>query len=109
MPAAETSEESQSAPPAKEEKTSSIPSIPRTRPPSIDSNPSFAATSAPVKQQEISPRNSENSSAADGTRTSTGAASPRPGRDKDPQFDFQKFLDQMKMKQAEPVAKYLRS
>ncbi|KAG8919263.1 hypothetical protein FRC00_011572 [Tulasnella sp. 408] len=27
----------------------------------------------------------------------------------DPPFDFQKFLDQMKMKSAEPVAKYLRS
>ena len=32
-----------------------------------------------------------------------------PGRDKDPPFDFQKFLDQMKSKSAEPVARYLRS
>ena len=34
------------------------------------------------------------------------------GKDKEqdpPQFDFQKFLDQMKKKGAEPVAKYLRS
>ncbi|KAI9440627.1 hypothetical protein H4582DRAFT_2212053 [Lactarius indigo] len=31
------------------------------------------------------------------------------GKDKDPQFDFQKFLDQMKTKSAEPVARYLRS
>jgi hypothetical protein len=30
-------------------------------------------------------------------------------KDKDPQFDFQKFLDQMKTKSAEPVARYLRS
>jgi len=30
-------------------------------------------------------------------------------KDKDPQFDFQKFLDQMKSKSAEPVARYLRS
>jgi Rab5 GDP/GTP exchange factor len=42
---------------------------------------------------------------------------PRPGsrakdKDKDKEevaFDFQKFLDQMKTKGAEPVAKYLRS
>ena len=26
-----------------------------------------------------------------------------------PQFDFQRFLDQMKTKSADPVAKYLRS
>lgn len=32
-----------------------------------------------------------------------------PRRDKDPQFDFQTFLDQMKSRGAEPVAKYLRS
>ena len=31
------------------------------------------------------------------------------GKDKDPPFDFQKFLDQMKSKSAEPVARYLRS
>jgi Rab5 GDP/GTP exchange factor len=31
------------------------------------------------------------------------------GKDKDPPFDFQKFLDQMKTKSAEPVARYLRS
>jgi hypothetical protein len=31
------------------------------------------------------------------------------GKDKDPAFDFQKFLDQMKTKSAEPVARYLRS
>jgi hypothetical protein len=30
-------------------------------------------------------------------------------KDKDPPFDFQKFLDQMKFKGAEPVARYLRS
>jgi Rab5 GDP/GTP exchange factor len=30
-------------------------------------------------------------------------------KDKDPPFDFQKFLDQMKTKSAEPVARYLRS
>ena len=32
-----------------------------------------------------------------------------PRRDKDPQFDFQTFLDQMKSRSADPIAKYLRS
>lgn len=32
-----------------------------------------------------------------------------PRKDKDPSFDFQRFLDQMKSKGAEPIAKYLRS
>jgi hypothetical protein len=36
-------------------------------------------------------------------------AAAAPGKDKDPPFDFQKFLDQMKTKSAEPVARYLRS
>ncbi|KAF7985181.1 hypothetical protein HWV62_7778 [Athelia sp. TMB] len=88
-----------------------IPSI-RARPLSIDSAkpvPSPSALSALAKQQDIPPHDPENSSAVDGPSTPTGTASPRPGREKDPQFDFQKFLDQMKMKQAEPVAKYLRS
>jgi len=31
------------------------------------------------------------------------------GKDKNPPFDFQKLLDQMKTKSAEPVARYLRS
>ncbi|KAF9240615.1 hypothetical protein BU15DRAFT_45672 [Melanogaster broomeanus] len=35
--------------------------------------------------------------------------SESPRKDKDPQFDFQNFLNQMKSKGAEPVAKYLRS
>jgi len=30
-------------------------------------------------------------------------------KEKEPSFDFQKFLDQMKSRGAEPVAKYLRS
>jgi hypothetical protein len=49
----------------------------------------------------------------------SGTASPVPDprteneqdkeKGKDPSFDFQTFLDQMKLKAAEPVAKYLRS
>lgn len=34
---------------------------------------------------------------------------PGGGKDKEPSFDFQKFLDQMRTKSAEPVARYLRS
>ncbi|KAG0709430.1 hypothetical protein DFH29DRAFT_793610 [Suillus ampliporus] len=37
----------------------------------------------------------------------TGSESPR--KDKDPSFNFQKFLDQMKSKGAEPLGKYVRS
>ncbi|KAI0041704.1 hypothetical protein FA95DRAFT_1548395 [Auriscalpium vulgare] len=49
--------------------------------------------------------------AADG-QESESSAMPRTRErsgDKDPPFDFQKFLDQMKTKSAEPVARYLRS
>ncbi|KAI0788866.1 hypothetical protein C8Q75DRAFT_719199 [Abortiporus biennis] len=45
-----------------------------------------------------------------GRSTPTTRPSSRTSRDGDaPPFDFQKFLDQMKLRQAEPVAKYLRS
>lgn len=37
----------------------------------------------------------------------SGAESPR--KDKDPSFNFQKFLDQMKSRGAEPLGKYVRS
>lgn len=90
-------------------------SIPRARPVSMDTAknvPSPTTLSSFASQQER-PHDPELSSAI--TRSSTpagsGTESPRPGRerDKEPVFDFQKFLDQMKMKQTEPVAKFLRS
>jgi hypothetical protein len=42
-----------------------------------------------------------------GTASPSGTESPR--KDKDPSFNFQKFLDQMKSKGAEPLGKYVRS
>lgn len=78
----------------------------------------------PEQDEEVTARGSPKQRPADGT----ASPSPRvralarekqesrsrsrggdPGADKDPQFDFQKFLDQMKTRSAEPVAKFLRS
>ncbi|KAG2137629.1 uncharacterized protein EDB93DRAFT_1091064 [Suillus bovinus] len=39
----------------------------------------------------------------------SGSESPRKDKDKDPSFNFQKFLDQMKSRGAEPLGKYVRS
>lgn len=39
----------------------------------------------------------------------SGSESSRHGQSNEPQFDFQKFLDQMKLRSAEPVSKYLKS
>jgi Rab5 GDP/GTP exchange factor len=96
-------------------RTFSIPTMARPRPVSIDvakAVPSPATLSSIAAQQDQRPHDPENSCAV--TRSSTpggsGTESPRPGhRDKEPLFDFQKFLDQMKLKGAEPVAKFLRS
>ncbi|EGN96863.1 hypothetical protein SERLA73DRAFT_170228 [Serpula lacrymans var. lacrymans S7.3] len=105
-------------------RTFSIQSKPRIRPISLDTaqpiqSPSTlssfaqqqqAPSPSPLQKQvhlQADPRGS-----SPGSRSSTpqsGSESPRPTRDKDPTFDFQKFLDQMKMKGAEPVGKYLRS
>lgn len=41
--------------------------------------------------------------------SSRGAGGGQDGKEEAPPFDFQKFLDQMKVKGADPVAKYLRS
>ncbi|KAG6336024.1 hypothetical protein ID866_3059 [Astraeus odoratus] len=41
--------------------------------------------------------------------TGDGDGSEAARKEKDPTFDFQKFLDQMKSRSVEPVAKYLRS
>lgn len=43
------------------------------------------------------------------TSISAGNRPETPRKEKDPSFDFQKFLDQMKSRSADPVAKYLRS
>jgi Rab5 GDP/GTP exchange factor len=59
-----------------------------------------------VQQQQSGEAQAPSQEASTETSSSTDAA----GSDKDPSaFDFQKFLDQMKSKNAEPVAKYLKS
>ena len=96
-------------------RTFSIPAIARTRPISIDTAkavPSPATLSSFAAQQDQRPHDPENSSAV--TRSSTpggGTDSPISGRERDKEqtFDFQKFLDQMKLKGAEPVGRFLRS
>lgn len=94
-------------------RTFSIPTLARPRPLSLDSAkpvPSPATLSAFASQQDTA--RSEESTTRANNPNGSGTASPVPGgtRDKaDTAFDFQKFLDQMKTKSAEPVAKYLRS
>ncbi|KAI0954723.1 hypothetical protein AcW1_006520 [Taiwanofungus camphoratus] len=83
--------------------------------------PSPATLSSFAQQQSAPPTGK---AAGDGSNASTepsgsGRSAPAQkqmdrvrdkSRDKDnPPFDFQRFLDQMKMRSAEPVAKYLRS
>lgn len=108
----------------------SIPSVvrPRTRPLSMDSakpipTPSPTTADSFAAQQQAanvpSPLSKPLSLQPDPTPHSaptTRSATPpsandsaTPPSDKDPQFDFQTFLDQMKSRGAEPVAKYLRS
>lgn len=89
---------------------------PRPQSQTIDSPPTLVSASSlqsfTVQQQQNSRSTGESAHAA--TTDQSGDQSPlRPvsesDKDKPPQFDFQKFLDQMKMRGAEPVAKYLRS
>ncbi|THH05985.1 hypothetical protein EW145_g4397 [Phellinidium pouzarii] len=102
-------------------------SIPKVRTRSVDIAPPvnvFApntiTTFAATQQRPSTPVSSASSKrpegSADGSsRQGSGTMSLRPGKergrrkDEPPPFDFQLFLDQMKVKSAEPVAKYLRS
>ncbi|KAI0352403.1 hypothetical protein OH77DRAFT_1523446 [Trametes cingulata] len=72
---------------------------------------SFAQQQATASQSR--PSGLQTSESRDDTASGSGSSTPSgSGKGKDqepPPFDFQKFLDQMKMKGAEPVAKYLRS
>ena len=84
----------------------------KPRPLSMDSAapvPSPATISSFAAQQSAPPLSTASSSSADaigsGRNTPTGVK----GKNGAEQFDFQRFLDQMKLKGAEPVAKYLRS
>ncbi|KAF8874457.1 hypothetical protein CPB84DRAFT_1817900 [Gymnopilus junonius] len=97
----------------------------RPRPQSIDASarvvPSPSTLSSFASQQDASKgkRNSRDgdaivderspaSGSATPNRSGSGTASPVP-KPTDGGFDFQKFLDQMKTRSAEPVSKYLRS
>lgn len=98
-------------------RTFALPLGNRQRPRSLDTAtavPSPATLSSFASQQQMPPLVVPSSSSAPGSGRSTpsSGARSRQGADADtdpPQFDFQKFLDQMKLKAAEPVAKYLRS
>ncbi|GJE98547.1 hypothetical protein PsYK624_147790 [Phanerochaete sordida] len=81
----------------------------RPRPRSLDTAtavPSPATISSFAAQQQQQPGASPPSSG----RSTPASGARRSPQDADAlQFDFQRFLDQMKLKAAEPVAKYLRS
>ncbi|KAF6761755.1 guanine nucleotide exchange factor Vps9 [Ephemerocybe angulata] len=98
------------------------PLAPRPRPQSIDvARPvaSPATLSSFASQQDAPSRSAGSDQQKNASRSNTplaagsGTASPVPGTRGDKpgeaQFDFQRFLDQMKSKSAEPVSKYLRS
>lgn len=101
-------------------KTFSIP-LGRSRPPSIDTTAKAMlsqSTSSPFAAQQgnspperletakSSASKSEESSTLDSSGSGTVSPIPKPT---DGAFDFQRFLDQMKTKSADPVSKYLRS
>ncbi|TFK29629.1 hypothetical protein FA15DRAFT_690940 [Coprinopsis marcescibilis] len=101
-------------------RTFAIP-LARPRPQSIDVAkpvPSPTTLSAFASQQDsasrLDPRTEPSSRSHTPAVAGSGTASPIPGTRTDKQadataFDFQRFLDQMKSKTAEPVSKYLRS
>lgn len=100
-------------------RTFSIPALARSRPQSLDaakSVPSPNTLSSFATHQQDQPQGGANS-VREGTpsRSNTpnvrGRESPaQGGREQgDPPFDFQKFLDQMKTRSADPVSKYLKS
>ncbi|KAF8159428.1 hypothetical protein B0H34DRAFT_703412 [Crassisporium funariophilum] len=84
----------------------------RPRPLSLDASakavPSPSTLSSFASQQEGSQPKSAISGSSTPNRTNSGTASPVP-KPTDGAFDFQRFLDQMKTKSADPVSKYLRS
>ena len=94
----------------------------RTRPQSLDTamvvqTPVHPVSFAAQQDAELSTRGSPKMDAVTlptqvvhGALRRNDLSHERPGgKDRDPPFDFQKFLDQMKTKSAEPVARYLRS
>ncbi|TBU34047.1 hypothetical protein BD311DRAFT_773928 [Dichomitus squalens] len=98
-------------------RTFALPLTRGQRPRSLDSAaavPSPATISSFAQQQSTQDARTVQdapSSSSGPVASGSGRSSPSgKGKEQDPpQFDFQRFLDQMKMKGAEPVAKYLRS
>ncbi|KAJ7043737.1 hypothetical protein C8F04DRAFT_1028802 [Mycena alexandri] len=92
-----------------------IPMRPKSRPGSMDiarGVPSPSTLSAFVEQQS-QPQNQAQSQTTASEPTTSGRSTPATSSSDaskaDPPFDFQKFLDQMKSRNAEIVAKYLKS
>ncbi|CAA7269224.1 unnamed protein product [Cyclocybe aegerita] len=93
----------------------------RSRPQSLDGSakavPSPSTLSSFASQQQDAQQKGDArdagkavaSGSATPNRSGSGTSSPVPKPALDGGFDFQKFLDQMKTKSAEPVSKYLRS
>lgn len=87
----------------------------RSRPGSMDiarGVPSPSTLSAFVEQQQRQQAQPQQQHSQEASSESTTSGSSTPGNDAgraDPPFDFQKFLDQMKSRHAEAVAKYLKS
>jgi Rab5 GDP/GTP exchange factor len=99
-------------------RTFAIPALSRPRPVSLDAAkpvPSPATLSSFEVQQDTARDNSTTTQNGSATRPSSqsrnGTPSPATGGKESDEipFDFQKFLDQMKSRNAEPVSKYLRS
>jgi hypothetical protein len=89
----------------------SIPGLARARPVSLDAakavpSPHTLSTFAAQQQDgESSGSGRATPARSDGDRSTDS----NPSAGSDPPFDFQKFLDQMKLRGAEPVSKYLKS
>ncbi|KAF8216650.1 hypothetical protein K438DRAFT_1914512 [Mycena galopus ATCC 62051] len=88
----------------------------RSRPGSLDvarGVPSPSTLSAFVEQQTQQPDTSAQSAASASETNASGRSTPATSSSEtskaDPPFDFQKFLDQMKSRNSEIVAKYLKS
>ncbi|KAF8527325.1 hypothetical protein JB92DRAFT_2698831 [Gautieria morchelliformis] len=84
----------------------SLPSVPTNL--ISSASPTTASLSDPISQTTSvvdEQGNSSRTTVSSGSDDVIITSSPKP----DGQFDFQKFLDQMKTKGADPIAKYLRS
>jgi Rab5 GDP/GTP exchange factor len=92
------------------QRTFSIPGLSsRNRPSSMHSAQAVPHLS-PNSMSNFVQQQQSGEAQAPSQETETSSSTDAAGSDKDPSaFDFQKFLDQMKSKNAEPVAKYLKS